>query len=524
MDDLHRALAEEEKEEEGELSDLNFSHYASSSSSTSSLPLRESESEGTDDNGDEEWTTCSSEHSDTLSDKSYCPLRFNVGDAVSCHMEHEDDEPCCWVPGIVLAKDTSFTVEGWPEGATAKYQVLLCEGDIIFVPADADSVLKPLNHEDLRFTVGDAVECCSHVQQLEGGEDGEDGLDWLPGTITAVRYSEPHWPPNLTVPYQIRLNDGGRLIFASHDVDESIRAATVVAAVDADANPAAPIPDMLPAWGLNPAGAGDEPDAEVEAQRFPERGEAGALLQLLHSCRGNKVERVEALLASQEAADEGLSVNSHNALGNTSLIIAGSYGYYNLAAMLLERGARVNHANTFGGTALHCAAQWGFLHLCLLFIAHGADPTLRTNDLDLSPICRNVDAFESFGISLDTWGQEEGGLAPQDDEYDGPALRAEEKAERRAVLQAAREMYLTQQAEALVRRREDNWRRRSQFLKFLACYGFRPLRRHLPKAGSVDTGAKIAPVKIATKEQYWAFLLVKVFGDEGISRLVGALL
>ena len=502
---------EEEKEEEGE-------------------ETTDDEEAVSDDVSDDVWTTCSSDDSDA----SYFPLRFDVGDAVSCHIEHEDDELCCWVPGIVLTKDTSITVDGWPDDVTAKYQVLLCEGDICRVPADADSVLKPLNHRDLRFVVGDSVECCGHVH-LVGGVDEEDGLDWLPGVVTAVKYSELHWPPNLSVPYQIRLNQGGRLIFASQDADVSIRAAAapplpqddaaneaVNANANANANPAVPNvfpPSLNHAYGEAPA-----PDANAEAERFPERGETGALLQLLHACRSSKVGRVEALLTSQEAADAGLSANSHNALGNTGLIIAGSYGYYNLAAMLLERGARVNHANIFGGTALHCAAQWGFLHLCLLFIAHGADPTLRTNNLDPSPMCRNVDVFESFGLCLEEGWPEDGGLDPEDVDYDGSALRAEEKAERRQVMQAAREVYLQQQAEALVRRREDNWHRRSHYLTFLACYGFRLLHRHMPKAGIVDTAAKIAPVKISTKEQYRDFLLAKVFGDEGISRHIAALL
>lgn len=45
---------------------------------------------------------------------------------------------------------------------------------------------------------------------------------WAPGRIIRLYYSEPSWPPNMVVPYQIALHDG-RLIFAPQDTDQLIR-------------------------------------------------------------------------------------------------------------------------------------------------------------------------------------------------------------------------------------------------------------------------------------------------------------
>jgi len=66
---------------------------------------------------------------------------------------------------------------------------------------------------ELRFQVGDRVECRIGPHPVKG---------WAPGRIVKLYYSEPSWPPNMVVPYQIALHDG-RLIFAPQDNDQLIR-------------------------------------------------------------------------------------------------------------------------------------------------------------------------------------------------------------------------------------------------------------------------------------------------------------
>eukprot|EP00435_Cladocopium_sp_Y103_P069122 s4_g32.t1 len=63
---------------------------------------------------------------------------------------------------------------------------------------------------DLRFKVGDRVEC------------NVDGF--LSGTIVKLRYHEPGWPAEKTVPYQVKL-DMGMTIYAPLDTDDCIRKA-----------------------------------------------------------------------------------------------------------------------------------------------------------------------------------------------------------------------------------------------------------------------------------------------------------
>ena len=76
---------------------------------------------------------------------------------------------------------------------------------------------EPLRAEDMRFPVGAFVEC-------RVGPDPVTG--WAPGRIKQVIYRESNWPPGVTAPYQIELDDG-RLIFAPQDTDQVIRAGVV---------------------------------------------------------------------------------------------------------------------------------------------------------------------------------------------------------------------------------------------------------------------------------------------------------
>jgi len=66
----------------------------------------------------------------------------------------------------------------------------------------------------LRFEMGSRVLC--HI-----GENAE--TDWAPGTVIALWYREPRWPPGSHAPYQVRLDDG-REIFAPADMEQVIKA------------------------------------------------------------------------------------------------------------------------------------------------------------------------------------------------------------------------------------------------------------------------------------------------------------
>ena len=67
---------------------------------------------------------------------------------------------------------------------------------------------------ELRFKVGDRVECC-----IARGPDG-----WAPGTIVSHWFRAPQWPTGQFAPYQIKLDSSENLIFAPQDRDNCIRA------------------------------------------------------------------------------------------------------------------------------------------------------------------------------------------------------------------------------------------------------------------------------------------------------------
>ena len=62
----------------------------------------------------------------------------------------------------------------------------------------------------LRFDVGHRVFCNTG--------------NWSPGTIVEQWYREPTWPAGRSVPYQVKLDDGG-LVYAPYDDDVIIRSA-----------------------------------------------------------------------------------------------------------------------------------------------------------------------------------------------------------------------------------------------------------------------------------------------------------
>ena len=90
------------------------------------------------------------------------------------------------------------------------------DGKKIYAPFDEDETIR-LNRPNLRFKVGDRVEC-------RIGSDPVTG--WASGTIDQLWYRKPDWPENLWAPYKIKL-DNGTNIYAPDDVDKTIRRASI---------------------------------------------------------------------------------------------------------------------------------------------------------------------------------------------------------------------------------------------------------------------------------------------------------
>ena len=127
---------------------------------------------------------------DLLSRKSEIELRFNVGEWVECNMRQG------WESGVVMKQ--------WTGGFT--YVVVLANGTIASSPFDKDEYIR---RPQLRFSVGDRVECCM-----------DEG--WMSGTVMR------HWSDLNGFPYEVVLDNckEGERCTAPCDLDGYIRALT----------------------------------------------------------------------------------------------------------------------------------------------------------------------------------------------------------------------------------------------------------------------------------------------------------
>ena len=89
-------------------------------------------------------------------------------------------------------------------------------GAVLFVLAPQAALgLDPNLHlPPRRFGVGARVEAFT-------GDGLRDG--WSPGEVVGLNYREPDWAADQIAPYQIRLDEGGELIFAPMDEDRVVR-------------------------------------------------------------------------------------------------------------------------------------------------------------------------------------------------------------------------------------------------------------------------------------------------------------
>ena len=85
-------------------------------------------------------------------------------------------------------------------------------------------------------------------------------------------------------------------------------------------------------------------------------------------------EEIVSILIQAEA-----DVNAMNELGRTSLMFSASYGFFEIAEMLLEKGARTDDVpnDETGWTAIIAASFSGHRNLVRLLLEHGADQNIR---------------------------------------------------------------------------------------------------------------------------------------------------
>jgi len=136
--------------------------------------------------------------------------RFNVGDRVVCKV---NPMPEIWEIGTITKVNMPHPSN---PSVTLPYQVRLdSTKGVIFAPADSDDVIRRavgdeiiVQDRELRFTVGDRVECKIHPTEDK----------WEPGIIMEIDIKQK----NMLIPYKINL-DNGNLIYAPADREEIIR-------------------------------------------------------------------------------------------------------------------------------------------------------------------------------------------------------------------------------------------------------------------------------------------------------------
>ena len=94
---------------------------------------------------------------------------------------------------------------------------------------------------------------------------------------------------------------------------------------------------------------------------------------LIKEVRAGNLEQVKEILAAEKDA------NATDAEGNSSLHVAASLGFTDIARVLIDAGADVNAQNTQGRTPIHLASGAGHLNIVLLLGASGADVNLVDN-------------------------------------------------------------------------------------------------------------------------------------------------
>ena len=209
---------------------------------------------------------------------------------------------------------------------------------------------------------------------------------------------------------------------------------------------------------------------------------------------------------------------------STALVAASQGGSVGLVVELLKRGADLKARDEDGRDSLWCASCEGHVAIATILLGRGCEPNTRSTHWtalgvaalwDHVPVCILLLSKGADLYALMPYG---GGTALQ--WYGGdvrPLLTPAVLEERRALLQHAYDEGPHPNA---------RWARRWPFVMVLVCYGFQPTAARravlLALKPPLPTNVKIPPIVMRTEAQRRAFLNMKVFGHEGIWRIIAS--
>ena len=202
-------------------------------------------------------------------------------------------------------------------------------------------------------------------------------------------------------------------------------------------------------------------------------------------------------------SDRGADFHAVDDFQWNSLMYACRFGHQSLVSMFLDRGVNLDVTNSAGRPALHHAATHDYPEICLLLISRCADLMAVDNN--------NRTALDEYGQGLDR----------NPLTHPRPRLRNTIKDERRELLINA----FKNGPFLLQKTRDSNWQRRLPFMTVMVGCGFHPLvYNQLTTLLTLDTSVSIPDELTETEEQRRALLQLKVFGNEGIMRIIAAYL
>ena len=254
--------------------------------------------------------------------------------------------------------------------------------------------------------------------------------------------------------------------------------------------------------------------------------------QLLTECvQANQAAALQTLdlhpgLLNERWGGQGFDVGNDRYVyqGLTAILAACMGGSEGLVVELLKRGADLKARSDYGQDSLWFASRYGHVAVAAILLARGCDPNTRSNSwtalgiaaaFDHLPVCilllsKAADLYALMPYDGRTALQMYGQVA-------NPPLTPAVLEERRALLQHAYDEGPHPKA---------RWARRWPFEMVMVCYGFQPTaaRRAVLLALNppLPTHVKIPPLPNRTRAQRRALLNMKVFGHEGIWRIIAS--